>query len=456
VTLGVRLTVLAAGAVALAVCVAAAVVLLLVRSEIRDQVDDALRRDARDARVAGSFDVAGRRAARPSDSSTNVALAPAAAGTVQTYAQLVRRDGTVVAWTGRRLALPVEARARSVAAARAGPFLTDLDAGGRRYRVYTVHAGKGTALQTARSLEDTDALLRRLRTALIVVVLLATLMAAALGPVVARAGLRPVRRLTATAESVAATGDLRRRIALRGRDELARLAGSFNRMLEALEAARLAQRRLVADASHELRTPLTSLSTNYELLVSGASLTRDQRNRVNQAVGSQLGELATLVDDLVSLAEAAEAPLELGVQRLDEVVRKAVERVGQSARGVKMVTRLEPSLVRADSAQLERAARNLLDNALKWSPVGGVVEVCVRECAVRVRDHGPGIAAADLPFVFDRFYRAREARKLPGSGLGLALVRQVAEAHGGSTSAENADGGGAVFTLALPKAAQDA
>jgi two-component system sensor histidine kinase MprB len=206
----------------------------------------------------------------------------------------------------------------------------------------------------------------------------------------------------------------------------------------------------VADASHELRTPLTSLVTNYELLVSDAPLTQEQRSRVKLAVRAQLGELATLVGDLVSLAEATEAPLERRDLRLDELVGAVADGMGENPAGVKLVTRLTPCLVHANSAQLERAVRNLLDNALKWSRPGGVVEVDVRDGRVRVRDHGPGIAPEDLPFVFDRFYRARQARTLPGSGLGLALVRQVAEAHGGSATAANANGSGAVFTLEIP------
>jgi two-component system sensor histidine kinase MprB len=450
-TLGGRLAILAAAAVALAVCIAAGVVLLLVRSEVRGQLDDALRRDARDARVAGSLTVQKRRAPRSASSrSATVSLAPAPAGSVQTYAQLVRPDGSVAARSGGRLRLPVGPRARQVAGGRSGPFFTDVRVDGRRYRVYTVGAGSGTALQTVRSLADVDTLLHRLRIALIVVSVLATLLAAALGPVVARAGLRPVRRLTATAERVAATADLRSRITVRGRDELARLGRTFNEMLRALDASRSAQRRLVADASHELRTPLTSLVTNYELLVSDAPLTQEQRSRVKLAVRAQLGELATLVGDLVSLAEATEAPLERRDLRLDELVGAVADGMGENPAGVKLVTRLTPCLVHADSAQLERAVRNLLDNALKWSRPGGVVEVDVRDGRVRVRDHGPGIAPEDLPFVFDRFYRARQARTLPGSGLGLALVRQVAEAHGGSATAANANGSGAVFTLTIP------
>jgi two-component system sensor histidine kinase MprB len=131
------------------------------------------------------------------------------------------------------------------------------------------------------------------------------------------------------------------------------------------------------------------------------------------------------------------------------VVERAVDRARRHAPLLSFRAELAPVVVRGVPERLDRAVSNLLDNAIKWSPPGQVVEVSVAAGQVTVRDHGPGIDPADLPFVFDRFYRAAAARGLPGSGLGLAIVRQVAEAHGGSVSADRADGGGTVLRLQL-------
>jgi two-component system sensor histidine kinase MprB len=222
-------------------------------------------------------------------------------------------------------------------------------------------------------------------------------------------------------------------------------------MLEALSEAERSQRQLVADASHELRTPLTSLRTNIEVLSSGM-LPPDDHERLLRDLVAQLDELTVLVSDLVDLARGDEP--EAGVEdvRLDALVADAVERARRHAADKKFFTELEPCLVEGVPGRLDRAITNLLDNAAKWSPAGGQIEVRVRGGEVSVRDHGPGIAEADLPYVFDRFYRAPAARGLPGSGLGLAIVRQVAESHGGTVLAERANGGGARMSLKLPTA----
>jgi len=266
-----------------------------------------------------------------------------------------------------------------------------------------------------------------------------------------RHAVRPVAELTETAEHVARTRDLSRRIDAEGDDELARLAGSFNTMLEALDASQRAQRQLVADASHELRTPLTSLRTNLEVLGSNGKLEAADRERLRRDLVAQLEELGELVGDLVELARDGEAPSEpLEPLRLDELVAAAVERAQRHAPEVVFAAKLEPCVVAGERARLDRAVANLLDNAAKWSPPGSAVEVRLVDGELTVRDHGPGIDPEDLPHVFDRFYRATAARGRAGSGLGLAIVRHVAERHGGTVRAEAAPGGGALLRLALP------
>jgi two-component system sensor histidine kinase MprB len=220
-------------------------------------------------------------------------------------------------------------------------------------------------------------------------------------------------------------------------------------MLGALEESTRAQRQLVADASHELRTPLTSLRTNIEVLASDRALPPEERGRLLSDVVEQLGEMTTLISELIELARAEQQTAHPEDVRLDLIAGEALERARRNRPSIRFTIDLEETVVHGVPATLERAIGNLLDNAAKWSPSGGEVHVEVRNGQVTVRDHGPGISEEDLPYVFDRFYRARSARGLPGSGLGLAIVRQVAEAHGGEVVAERADGGGTRMILRL-------
>jgi two-component system sensor histidine kinase MprB len=220
-------------------------------------------------------------------------------------------------------------------------------------------------------------------------------------------------------------------------------------MLGALEDSTRAQRQLVADASHELRTPLTSLRTNIEVLASERELAPGERRKLLTDVVDQLGEMTTLIAELIELARGQQHPAEPEDVRLDLVAAGAVERARRDRPGVEFAFESEETLVRGVPSTLERAIGNLLDNAAKWSPPGGTVELRVGGSEVTVRDHGPGIDEEDLPYVFDRFYRARAARGLPGSGLGLAIVKQVAETHGGTVVAERAEGGGTLMRFRL-------
>jgi len=244
-----------------------------------------------------------------------------------------------------------------------------------------------------------------------------------------------------------------RRVAVTSRDELGRLGASFDAMLAALESSLRAQRQLVADASHELRTPLTSLRTNLELLARGQPTDELERQQMLRDLVSQMERLSTLVSDLIDLARDEETALPVEDVRLDSVVVDAIEDISQRYDSVRFTLQSMPSTVRGVRSRVARAVTNLLDNAAKWSPRDGVIEVTVGESEVVVRDHGPGIAAGDASRVFDRFWRAANARHLPGSGLGLAIVRDVAEAHGGSVVLERPADGGARFRLRLGSAA---
>jgi two-component system, OmpR family, sensor histidine kinase MprB len=449
-TLTRRFAVLAAAAVAIAIVLASALVYVVVRGELRGQLDDQLRSNAENAapivmRVRGALP--------PGEPPPFVDRLPGprdALGLQTAYVALVDADGRALAPGGARL--PVTAETRAVAAGERKEFFADARVDDAEVRVLTSPGPPGLAIQVARPLGDVNRTLDRLAVVLGLVSAGGIALAAALGRLVARTAVQPVSRLTTAAEHVAQTSDLGRRIEVEpGRDdEIARLSRSFNAMLAALESSVGRQRQLVADASHELRTPLTSVRTNVEVLARSPQLPEDERQLLVADVVAQLDELGALVGDVVELAREAEPAAELEDVRFDELVVAAVARAERRPGAPAFDAALEPCVVRGVPARLDRAVANLLDNAVKWSPDGGRVDVALRDGELTVRDRGPGIPPDDLPHVFERFYRAPSARGMPGSGLGLAIVRQVAELHGGGVAAETAHGGGALLRLRLP------
>ncbi|HXK15827.1 MAG TPA: HAMP domain-containing sensor histidine kinase [Gaiellaceae bacterium] len=348
-------------------------------------------------------------------------------------------------------AIPVTASALAVAKGTKSGYFTSTTIQEHRWRELVAPTSPAGAVITIQPLEPTENALHRIRFWILLIGGIGIAAAAALAAFVATAALRPVRRLTAAAETVAATGDLTERVDVDGNDELGRLAVRFNAMLAALQESVGRQRRLVADASHELRTPLTAARTNVDLLREGKLPEHEQRHALDEA-SVELDALTTLVSDLVELARGEERKLRVEDVQLDELVEGVVERAKSRAPQATFVSSLAPTKVRADSVLLERAVSNLLDNAVKYSPAGAPIEVIVRQGQVIVADHGPGVADEDLPRIFDRFYRAAASRSKPGAGLGLAIVREAAEAHGGNASVESS-AKGARFTLTLPASA---
>ncbi len=439
-----RLTLAAALAVAAAVALASLLTYVVVRDQLRGEVDDALRARAQDISHMPL------RLNQVSPDEFLVDIPRPALGGAAGYIQLVRATGSPARAEHDPVALPVTTRDRKIAAGEAGEYLTDAHVVGYHVRLLTTPLVPGWALQVARPLTEVDSSLARIKKLLFLITLAGVGFALALGLGVTRAVLAPVRRLTDTAEHVAATRDLHARIEAPGRDELGRLATTFNTMLGTLEESDRAQRQLVADASHELRTPLTSLRTNIEVLARNQELPEGERERLLSDVVEQLTEMTALISELVELARGDVQPLDPEDVRLDLLVADAVARAQRNAPKVDFRLEADESLVHGVPSRLERAVGNLLDNAGKWSPDGTVVDVTVRDGEVTVRDRGPGIADEDLPFVFDRFYRAPAARGMPGSGLGLSIVRQVAETHGGEVSAEAAGDGGTLMRFRLP------
>ncbi|MDX6606911.1 MAG: two-component system, OmpR family, sensor histidine kinase MprB [Solirubrobacterales bacterium] len=380
------------------------------------------------------------------------AVPPPGPGAPPSIVQLLGPTGTVLNDTDSQLKIPVSATDRALATSGGSASFSDINDQGTPLRVLTQPLPTGGAIQVAHSLTDTNHTLDTLIIILAAVSAGGIALAAALGPFVARTALAPAGEVSDAAEEVARTHDLTHRIEVRGEDELGRLAASFNEMMAALERSEAAQRRLVADASHELRTPLATLRTNIETLGRTEKLDPDERKRLVADVTQELEEMTELVGDVVELARA---PGQDAIARqdvaLDELTRDAIERAQRRARDMHFEERLRPSIVNADPQRLGRAISNMLDNAGKWSPEGGKIDVEVGDGKVTVRDHGPGFPAADLDKVFDRFWRADDARGKPGSGLGLAIVQRVAEENEGAARASNAEDGGAVVSLELPE-----
>jgi two-component system sensor histidine kinase MprB len=444
-----RLILLSTVAVATAVIAASGIVYLVTRGQLRGQVDDELTSLVED--IAGTDEAPAPITLQPSPDQRRLFFLPREPlGGRAGYAQIVQPDGNVIRPRDEDFTLPVNQRILAVAAGRADSFFADETIGGVHARLYTKRLDTGVTIEAVHTLEEVDRNLRDIALGLTLITLGGIALAVWLGRLVARAALRPVVRLTDAAEHVARTRDLTRRMHASGSDELSRLGASFNSMLEALENSQKAQRQLVADASHELRTPLTSLRTNVEVLARADLLSPEERKRLLGDVVAQLEELTDLVAALVDLARGDEPEHIVEEVRLDDVVENAIERARRHDPDKHFEVEAEPCLVRGSAERLERAVSNLLDNAAKWSPPGGRVEVGVRDGTVTVRDHGPGVDPQDLPYIFDRFYRARAARGLPGSGLGLAIVRQVADSHGGHVRAENAPGGGTLMRFELP------
>ncbi|WP_436777557.1 ATP-binding protein [Yinghuangia sp. YIM S09857] len=373
--------------------------------------------------------------------------------------QIVRPDGTVCVSEFAYEIPPTQADLDVAQGLRRESLHDATDADGTHMRVFAraIPSPEGVqAFILARPLTDIDESLKNLGILLGIVSGIGILGAATTGVLVARAALKPVDRFTDVVEHIARTEDLDTTIPVEGKDEIARLGTSFNAMTSALKASRERQQRLIADAGHELRTPLTSLRTNTDLLLLSEEQNRplpdSDKQRLLRNVRGQLRELSGLVVDLLELARpdrARNAPAR-GVAALHAAVENAVERAKLRGQEVEFVVDVEPWHVRGEEQELERAVLNLLDNAVKFGPPDGAIEVRLRDGELTVRDHGPGIDPADAPYVFERFWRSASARALPGSGLGLAIVARTVAESGGTVGLEPAEGGGTLARLRLP------
>jgi two-component system sensor histidine kinase MprB len=435
---------LALGALAAAATITAGVTSYLsTRDRLNEEVDLALQetasvavRDVRFERGAPAIDkFGGVRDRSPGGG-------PAPTPRIELYTvQRLDADGDVVLPV-TNASLPVDAR--DVAIAKNGGSLTrTVDIDGAPYRLLTTAAPRGGALQVARELTATENLLDSLRNRYLFLSIGVSAAAAALGWFIAQRATRKLMRLTSAVEDVRATGRLDSAVGVEGSDEAGRLATAFNGMLAALARSRDQQQQLIQDAGHELRTPLTSMRTNVSLLKRGDRMSKEATQHTIDDLESELGELTTLFNELVELATDSRDEEPQQDVSLERIVQRAAPRL-QRRTGRTVLVDSDGGIVTGRPLALERAVRNLLDNAAKFDPTGYPIEVTIRAGRVEVRDRGPGISAIDIPHVFDRFYRSDLARNQPGSGLGLAIVSDIAAAHGGKAFAYNHPEGGAV------------
>jgi two-component system sensor histidine kinase MprB len=451
VTLRTRIAAAAGIAVAITALALAAGDYAGTRSTLRGQIDKALTSRAQEVTSDTSHHRRPPGDGNPGGGHGNpdgpfIAPPPTQYGDAAGFVQQIAADGTVRRGdptdTGK---LPLDARALATARSGTGRYFTDTHVGGVHLRVLTIGIGNEGAIQVARPLTEVDDELSRLLMQLAIVAGIGVLLAVALGLIVAQTALGPIRRFTRTTEALTADPDLSHRLEETGRDELTRLARSFNRTLDALEISAAAQANLVADASHELRTPIASLRANIQVLEDADRLAPGDLADLRADIITELDELTALVGDIVELARGSRPADRLDDVQLDTLVSALVDRFERRFPQLGYTRTLEPTVVSGEPERMARAISNLLDNASKWSPPGGTIEVLLRDGTVSVRDHGSGFAEQDLPHVFDRFYRSSDARPTTGSGLGLAIVRQAAESHGGTVEALNApDGGGLV------------
>lgn len=436
-----RLTLLVTAAVALAIAVCAAVCWFIVRGELLGQVERSLDVPKGPQGVEWieqycSGAVVGRMPPPPRFQLLQVIDAGGGRCVVGT-------TGVRVVPSDRTLVGAPEGR---------GEFRDGATDDGAPVRVLVRSVGSGLAVMEARPLAEFQSTLTTLAWILAGVAALGVVGAASAGLLVSRTALRPVGRLAEAVEHVARTEDLGTRIPIEGTDEIARLGASFNAMTAALAGSRERQRRLIADAGHELRTPLTSLRTNVDLLLrsenTGRPLDPAAKRRLLAGLKAQFEEMSTLVGDLLQLSRPADEHEPYVEVAFHDVVGSAVRRAGLRAPDTPIDADLESWYVHGDPAALERAVVNLLDNAVKFST--GPVTVRLRDGELTVRDHGPGIPADELPYVFDRFWRSPSARSMPGSGLGLAIVAQAVRDAEGEVTLENAAGGGTVARVRLP------
>ncbi len=368
-------------------------------------------------------------------------------GVEQFVVQVSDLSGNVLAST-EGVSLPITSADVAADGSSIPTYASVTTAEGVDYRVRTVQVSTGV-VQLGRDLSENLNVLDDLRRRMALVAVLVAVIAALVGWFTVSGVTRRLRRLSTAVDEVATTGRLDVETPRSGNDEAGRLGRRFSDMLAALSNSREQQQRLVEDAGHELRTPLTSLRTNLDVLRRHTDIDPEVRSQIVSDIDRDVADLESLVEEVVSLAadrHADELPQPVVLrEHVAIVVERATRRSGRtvdlSADG--SVCTVRPQL-------FERAVSNLVDNALKFDTSGGPIEVDVTKGTITVSDRGPGIEDGQESVIFERFHRATSARTLPGSGLGLSIVADVASSHGGSVFARRRTGGGAEVGFTLP------
>ena len=363
-----------------------------------------------------------------------------------TVTQVLDPQGTVVIALGQ-VDLPIT---NDVFAIVRNPFAQPIrftvKIDGDPYRMLAVPLLRGGALQLGKDISDIESAKEGILLWLFVLGLLAIAASGGAGWFIARRTARPIQKLAAAAEHIAATRELTTTLEISGDAEIEQLASSFNTMLGALRLSREQQQQLVQDASHELRTPLTSLRANSELLERD-DLDIETKNSILRDMRAEVDELAALTSELSSLASDQRLVEPLQMVDLGDAVEDVIDRARRRSNRVINLQRISPARISVRASQLDRAMSNLIDNALKFCPTSQSVDIFVNNKRIDVCDHGQGISDEDKSFVFDRFYRAISTRALPGSGLGLAIVKQFADDHDAIVGVSDTPGGGATMSI---------
>jgi two-component system, OmpR family, sensor histidine kinase MprB len=360
--------------------------------------------------------------------------------------QVISADGSVLVGFGE-VDLPVSNDVLEIANnSQLARVRASVEIEGVKYRMLSVPIRQGGALQIAIDVADIERAKQAIQRGGLLLALLGMLGSATIAWFSASRVSRPIKDLADAAEQIARTGNLDVEVVVDGDSEIKQLTSSFNLMTAALRSSREQQKQLVQDASHELRTPLTSLRANSELL-QRSDLDENARVEILRDIRIEVDELTLLSSELSALATDQKlselvAKVDLG-PLVEEVVSRARRRYSRDI----SLSINDSATVDLRQSQFDRALSNLIDNAVKFSPVETAIEVVVNTNRIEIVDHGPGVAVSDKTRIFERFYRSTSTRSLPGSGLGLAIVKQFVNDHDAKIEVADTPGGGATMII---------
>ena len=394
-----------------------------------------------------------------------------------TFVQVVTLDGEILGSSQNLGDLSLPVSAEDLRSAQSGSRQYELaELSGERVRILSaplmLRGRPVGVIQVARSLERVDQVLGQLRLIAGAGLVIAIGLSGLVVWLATRAALRPLEQVIETSEAIGASGDLARRVDLAAsEDEVGRLSSTFNRMLhrlessaqslqaanERLDTALNAQRRFVADASHELRTPLTTIRGNASLLGQYPQVTPEDRKAAMAQIGQEAERMSRLVDGLLTLARAdAGQALEFQPVALGQLVEDVVFQARTLSGGNHLIeSEIGPvGAIWGNADSLRQLILILMENAIKYTHPGGQIKVSLEEDAgkavLSVSDNGAGIAAQDLPHIFERFYRADRSRKTGGTGLGLSIAKWIVEQHEAEVQVTSTLGQGSTFTVGFP------